>query len=317
MSKPAAVGIVAILILATGLAAGYLLSYQRYHGDQRKAAAAEQQNQVNKIRRSCVFDPSSRVLTCDVHPEQGEGGEKYTAYDLEAQQDMAEWAFAMFAASLLGVLITGAATYYVAMTLNETRVMAGEAKRSSDAAITMAKIMTGIEVPIVQALWYRTEVIATRHAIEPDASFSGQVLQRPSMSSNYVVDTVHFRNFGKTIAIPTRVLTGFSLAKVLPPEPKFIQSVALSRGQIIQPEPQDDPFRAEIGLNVTADQQELEAWAAGDVDLWVYLSVTYLDFLGQEHTKRFCARWAQRPRGMGIYYFDSDGDPPDEYTKQT
>ena len=59
--------------------------------------------------------------------------------DLKAQEDMADAAWAMFAATLVGTLLTGMGVVLVYLNLREARVVSGEAKKSSDAATLMAR----------------------------------------------------------------------------------------------------------------------------------------------------------------------------------
>jgi len=58
--------------------------------------------------------------------------------DLKAQESMADAAWAMFFATLIGTLLTGMGVILVYLNLREARVVSGEAKKSSDAAIEAA-----------------------------------------------------------------------------------------------------------------------------------------------------------------------------------
>ena len=67
-------------------------------------------------------------------------------------------------------------------------------------------------------------------------------------------------------------------------------------------------------MGIQVSDESVASWRGGEVYLWLYCALTYRDFLGSVHTKRFCARWAQRPEGAGMYYFAGDGNPPASYT---
>lgn len=118
----------------------WLLSYQREHSQQRQAAATEQAEAINEKRQSTCLDVAkSHSFPCTVQASAAEPSDKYTAYDLQAQQDMAEWAAAMVFLSGIGVLVTGAATIYVALTLQETRRMARQAEITNHLAREMGE----------------------------------------------------------------------------------------------------------------------------------------------------------------------------------
>jgi hypothetical protein len=113
---------IAILALLAFLSGAYLWRYQQEHTRQRQEASSNQNEQVYQQRQAACVDVTKRnSFPCTINVQTSEPSEKYTEYDLQAQQDMAEWAFVMFVASLLGVIVTGTATVYVALTLHEAR----------------------------------------------------------------------------------------------------------------------------------------------------------------------------------------------------
>lgn len=126
---------IAIAALVLLFPVAWLYNYSEKHAQERQAAASKQLKGSDQKRpASCIDVATSKSFPCFVDVTQSEPSEDYTAYDLKAQQDMAEWAFAMFVASALGVVITGAATYWVAMTLHETRRLVNEAEKTTKAA---------------------------------------------------------------------------------------------------------------------------------------------------------------------------------------
>ena len=127
-------GLAAFALMAA-VGAIYLWTYKQEHADQRQAAAADQREQINEQRQSTCVDVAKRhSFPCVVDAPVSEPSEKYTQYDLQAQQDMAEWALLMALLSGLGVAVTITATIYVAKTLDETRRMVVEAERTTKAA---------------------------------------------------------------------------------------------------------------------------------------------------------------------------------------
>jgi hypothetical protein len=100
----------------------YLWNYKQEHARQRQHASTNQSEQVHEQRQStCVDVAKKHSFSCLTYGSPAEPSEQYTEYDLRAQQDMAEWALAMVLVSALGVIVTLAATAYVALTLDATR----------------------------------------------------------------------------------------------------------------------------------------------------------------------------------------------------
>lgn len=292
-----------------------LSEYKLEHAEQRQKATTHKPEQAREQRQAtCVDAAKKHSFPCVVDTEKSADEEKYTEYDLRAQQEMAEWAFGMMYVSGLAVLVTLAATVYVALTLAETRKLARDSKSSSDATALMAKAAIGVELPIVQASWGRTDVVQTREMVIENGPYGGTVLDRPYVIKYIAIGDFFFRNFGKTIAIPHRLRVGFMFARELPPEPAFISEHAFDAGAIISPEPQSNAFRANYVIGISISEDSAQKWVKDEVFLWLYSELTYSDFLGEMRTKRFCVRWADRPAGSGMYHFASDWNPPESYT---
>lgn len=113
----------------------HLAYQQRQHAQERQEAASHKNENAAEQRQTTCIDVAKRTtFPCVTNSPPAEGGEKYTEYDLHAQQDMAEWAFAMVLVSLLGVMVTTAATIYVALTFHQTQALVREAKNTTKAA---------------------------------------------------------------------------------------------------------------------------------------------------------------------------------------
>jgi hypothetical protein len=100
-------------------------------------------------------------------------------------------------------------------------------------------------------------------------------------------------------------------------DPHFDKGVRFAPGTIIDSEPQARPFGAEVHFGIDLQESEIAQLTDGQADLWLFCSVCYLDFMDHAHEVNFCWRWAQRPPGVGLHYWESDGDPPAAYTRQT
>lgn len=284
------------------------------YGGNRENPNSRQNAQQSDVRLSST-QPSDEMMRSISAAEYCDDECQHNKRDLKAQEGMADAAWAMFALSVFGTCLTGIGVVFVYLNLREARVVSAEAKKSSDAAVVMAEAMIGIELPVIQPRWAGTDIIETDALIAPDGPYGGIVLERPGPVRYIAIGDISFRNFGRTVAIPSHILVGFNFCNKLPSEPAYHVSVPFDDSEIIKPDPQDNAFQAEIHLGIEIGEESATRWQNGEVDLWLYCALSYRDFLGKPHTKRFCARWAQRPNGAGTYYFASDGSPPESYTR--
>jgi hypothetical protein len=128
----------ALTVLLLGF--GYFLVHQDEHADERQSAAEYSvRYERQKIEIECNTPTArSRTLSCIADSPDTGGEEQRADADLHAQQQMAEWAFAMFVASAAGVVVTFAGVAYVAMTLGATReavVAANKANATAESTL--------------------------------------------------------------------------------------------------------------------------------------------------------------------------------------
>lgn len=194
---------IAALVLA-GIILGWLQfsEYKNKHSQERHDVTAHKAEQPREQRQAvCISVDGSYSYPCTVDEYRTDNSEKYTYYDLHAQQDMAEWALAMAAISFLGVLVTAAATFYVALTFHETRKMAGDSAEATRAAFQMVE---------ADRAWILHD--ATAFSMSP--SVDGKNFQIAS----------GFRNFGRT---PARCVKSAWQFRTLPDSHEFTPDVDL------------------------------------------------------------------------------------------
>lgn len=100
--------------------------YQSEHTDQRQDAAQYETKASTENIHRCIEIGSFAI--CYGKTVQPETGEKYTKYDLRAQQDMAEWTYALLLFTVAGTIvgITGLAALFWSLwqtrtVINDTR----------------------------------------------------------------------------------------------------------------------------------------------------------------------------------------------------
>lgn len=124
------------------------VNYKSEHRREDRYAAAQYAKQSAKEGETlCVEIPGKKARACTTQPSGPAPDAAYTQYDLNAQQDMAEWAYAMFLATVAGLIVTAVGLIYVVLAFrknveatNATKDAADAAKASADTA----KESTGI-----------------------------------------------------------------------------------------------------------------------------------------------------------------------------
>jgi hypothetical protein len=167
------------------------LAYRHRHAEERDQTAAYQQEQGNKQRPTvCVHIPTLGGLACAPNATPADDSEYYAAYDLRAQQEMADWALLMALASMFGVGATVIGVAYVALTLHETRKMTGEAAKATAAADRAAKAASDSNVAF--AAHSQRELRAYVNIARARIRYDG--------IKNRWESRIEFQNFGQTPA---------------------------------------------------------------------------------------------------------------------
>lgn len=145
MSKRAwfvAIALGLIAILAAWYGWHQVRIYQIEKAEQRQSAATTDARNVYQCLRGLWLMEATPFAVCLYEVAQADPDAERSNYDLQAQQEMAVWAFAMFLSSIAGVLVTGVGVVYVARTLRLTR-------RATDAAVEAVEVtreLGGIQV---------------------------------------------------------------------------------------------------------------------------------------------------------------------------
>lgn len=99
-----------ILLFALGVSVWFFSEYQESNTKIRERAAEYQISYGNEGVEACrpIMAESGFIdwLACFTNAVEASQDAAYSKYDLEAQQDMAEWALGMFIASVSGVILT-------------------------------------------------------------------------------------------------------------------------------------------------------------------------------------------------------------------
>lgn len=194
------VAAVGLICLAFAIPVGLLVE-RKYERERAYEAAHQQYEDAKRVSPPGAMFPGERAVT---NP-QGYREEWRGEYDLEAQREMADWAFAMLLASCAGVLITGVGVYYVAQTLKATHDAVGETARASLAAETAVEVTRVSAQRQLRAYVSSTNVNWTL--------VRKQVGDAPGIYQIFV----HWKNCGQTPAKRCKTWTSYEVRKTNPP----------------------------------------------------------------------------------------------------
>jgi hypothetical protein len=253
-------------------------------------------------------DRKHREARADQHEQADLTAQVRSADAAEAQVWLNKIALALSAIAAFGLFLS---VYYARASAKGAVDAANAAVEAAKAANRSARAAIGIELPIIRALaptlWATdSRVMDTPHT----APGSGiQDLTRYSKIGEW-----NFSNLGRTAAHPERLLIGWSICKTLDDKPVYTERIEARHDAVINPgEPYE--FRHPVGIEATAEQ--CAAALRNDVWLWVYGSLQYVDFMGDQQTAKFCWRYGKdrHPR-QSAFNFESDGDPPAAYKNE-
>lgn len=272
-------GIVA-LVVATAI----FLAYRHRHAEEREQATAYQQEASYQERPTvCIHAPLTGGIACSPNATPADNSERESAYDLRAQQEMADWALLMAIASIFGVAITGVGVVYVAFTLDETRKMTGEAAKATEAA---NKSVASSE----------RAAKAAEDSVEVTRDTAKRQLRAYLVVSPGGITDIHpertmqpafkVANVGQTPA--SRCSTNCT-AIIVPPD--FAYTVPMPTvDEVIEEDSVVGPTQGHICTVADVpdtDSNIVNELARGEKNVLVYGCVTYRDVFGERHSARF------------------------------
>jgi hypothetical protein len=271
-------------LLVVGVA--FFLYAQRDHTQNRERAAAySAEYPSQQIQAECVQVPRTRTFTCVANAPEAGGDERYTQADLKAQQEMAEWALAMFFATAGGVLITFAGVVYVAMTLHETRRMSAEAAKATSASEVAAKAAQDANAGFIDAS--KRELRAYVHVVKAEITDVAE--------NNIPRFVVQFINAGQTPA--HKVIVAIGSLITVENDPVFDRSKGESSSASVI-----GPGQIQTHSNrmlSTLNRQQMEAIRKRVQVLHVLGEVTYLDAFDRPWATKFSYRYDAEGIGDG------------------
>lgn len=192
-----------------------------------------------------------------------------------------------------------------------TKKAADTAKKAADVAEIGARAVIRMELPVIRAI--RPDLIIADNLTMEDKPWYGTVNNGLPTKFSFVLMR-DFKNSGRSPAFPKSISVGLMVANRLPDQPRYSKSFILSHASVIKP---DDEFHNDVYCGTELTDNELQGIGEGRIWLWFYGCLYYRDFMNEGREYRFCWRYAnQTPRQTPPHYgFSSDGNPPEECTK--
>ncbi|WP_084420606.1 hypothetical protein [Henriciella litoralis] len=226
---------IVIMLIAASLA--YLRYYQANHNAERYKAANAYTNATEYDSEGLCGGPDNlRAISCLVKQIRDEQEQQYAAYDLKAQQDMAEWAFGVLAATVISIFL-------IALTLYETLSASRELRRQNALSLNAAK--AEFEPHIARHNIRNFRIVEQAARIQDNilivALFEFDVLNVGKTSAYYVG-----RNSAATLYYPRSETTERTHRSWL--EEKSTHSRGLIAHEILPQQHETVPFRYEFSV---------------------------------------------------------------------
>lgn len=169
------------------------------------------------------------------------------------------------------------------------------ARIAANAADLSARAAIAIELPILRAAPNGLSHGSTRE-------FG---ITREHCSAHYV----NISNGGKTKALPIELQYGYSVG-ALPKAPRYPFTETYDPNAVIETDPKvTQTFLRE---NCHLEMGEWSLISSGNLTLWIYWNLVYMDFMRNRREAAFCWRWYGAP-GQGFFR----PDPTPEYNRKT
>jgi|SRR5581483_1355943 len=149
------------------------------------------------------------------------------------------------------------------------------ARLAADAANLSAKAAIAIELPIIR--------------VEPQMIGFGAARHEDNSVTEYAfVSSLTFSNLGRTKAFPIDVWCGWTVGNALPKEPFYRVFQPFRTDLIFEPGPN---LRQKVTLtdpSIEFAPGEKAKVESGDLSLWFYCRLNYLDFMQTRHEAGYC-----------------------------
>lgn len=257
-----------------------------------------------------LFDEAIKIYAAEKAANAGadKQREERELEDLQAQNEMARWAFYMVVAAAVQLAVGAVTLVFLWLTFREAKRTADSGIEAAQAASRAAHASVAIELPILTITHppYLSDMAVARAAWEgaPTVAILADG-QRRRISALLV------SNHGRTPALITRVSTGYwAGVEQLPDAPTFTASHHFTAVHVLaegaEHRPMDMPGVVDI------DGPLIDEINAGTATLYLFVMMEFEDFMRNIRHAGFCYRWTRV--GADEFAFVPATDVPEKYT---
>jgi hypothetical protein len=265
--------VAALFVIVFGALGWMLWEYKQAQTRQRQAAAAYDPKSTDD-RASDACGQSVGIadyLNCILREVKPQREDKRSEYDLQAQQDMAAWALGMLVVSFLGLI----ATILGAVLLTLSLIYSARATQAAaDAADAAGKTLA-----------------AERAWITWDRIYRGRV-KNSILNDVYNDDAVAFAggwiNSGRSPALKPSII---NKKLVVPVQDSTVPTFTDTLGDAKSTDSSVGVGRSISGAWAILTDEETQALARGEINVWFYSKVEYTDIFYPNVTRVSEACW--------------------------
>jgi len=259
------ISVVLLLSILVGVYTSYFANREAYRGEKARAEN-ERRQAVDEIADRCnvILNPGETLRGCLSSELKAYEDKANTDKDLEAQQDMAFWAEALFWLTAVGAAISAFGIFFVWLSLRQTR-QAISTDREVGHAQVRAYISTEVQTPIIQPR------ALPRHEFKIENTG-----QSPAYSVAYIAG---FRLLSKPLTASNGHLGIIADGQEMP---KI--SLGSNRSMTVEA----------IGTEEISSE-DLAKVIAGESYLYFFARVFYEDVFKQSHETSFCGEMKFEP----------------------
>lgn len=206
-----AIGATAVLAIGTFGGGHWFLGYQREHAEQRRDAAAYQANALQSdLAFACYRLPPERFVACMSAALEADREDRERRYDLNAQQDMAEWAAGILLVSILSFAVSVCGLVLLLRNLALQR-------EATTASVAQARAAERADAPQLSV------DVQPLVAIYPQWGFAGAIISKYKLAeaplypeiNRFIVETnCSVQNYGSKAAVHVHFDAGFRLVGI-------------------------------------------------------------------------------------------------------
>jgi hypothetical protein len=193
--------------------------------------------------------------------------------------------------------------------VDDASVAARAAASAAGSADLNARAAIGIELPVLRVI--PPNLLLTDELLDHDGPYFGQVNDGvPTRHS--AVGNLEVRNDGRTPAVPVSISVGWTVTAKLPQSPTYRRTDFFGHASLVRP---GETFTCQQAYGIELTDEEIKSIDTDKAWLWFFGMIEYRDFLEDSRLVRFCWRFANRNFDTVCFFFESDGNPPAQYTR--